>query len=135
MGSGTDAPRTGDGISFGFRSALAFDVPTDPFDTLLEFVGGETDPYSEPIGIPEDIAGCEDDAFGLEQRTTELRFVLEPVGNGRKAVYARRLEPLEIVAPDELGDAFSFAVARVRFASRMSAPCSPSACCSQAVGS
>ena len=82
----TDAPCAGDGIPFGFRSALAFDVPTDPFETLLEFVGLETEPGSEPVGIPEDIAGCGDDAFGLERRTTELRFVLEPVGNGRKAV-------------------------------------------------
>lgn len=91
-------------------------MPTDLFKSFLKFVGRETEPYSEPVRIAEDIAGCEDDALGLEQRPTELLSVLKPVGNRREAVDACGLEPVEIVAFDELSDAFSvrFRVGTVR---------------------
>ena len=108
---------------------MTSDVPTNPLKTFLEFVSVEAESDAEAVRIPEDIARRENDAFLLEQRSAELFPVLEPVRDRQKAVDACRLEPVEIVAFGEFGDAVAVAFAWVRFASRISDSCSSSACC------
>jgi len=86
---------------------MSFDVATDSMETIFQFIGMKPKPNSEAVRVPKHVSRSEDDTLFFKQRPAEFLSTIEVLWNCWERIDPCRLEPVELIPFDELGDTFS----------------------------